>query len=666
VKQQLLPAWLSNTIRRPGLWLLLATFLTITLFQYSEEIHHPAFLADLNEHLGLTRYTVERILYLLPIIWAGVMFGYRGGAITSAAALICMLPRAIFISEHPEDALVETVVVFFVGNLTAYSLELLRKERERRAELEIAQKLLESQLHVIEQSENRLAALNKTSDVISQSLELEQVLQSAITSVVDVMVVEAVRIYILNEKQGMLNLSAHRGVSDEFVTGTSTIKLGEGFNGRVAQTGEPMYVEDASEDPRLTRLVLKQENIRSQIIVPMTAKGKVVGTLAAAVHSYRCFLPEEVELLTAIANQIGVAVDNARLYQQEQQAAEKLRTSEQKYRELFENAHDAIWLHNLDDSIIAANSACVQLTGYSLDELRNLKAMQLISKDTQKTAKNIERLLLARQTSGSRGEVKLIKKDGSEAFIELASSLVFANGLPTAVQHIARDVTEQKRMQENLRFLVQQITRAQEEERKRIAQELHDDTVQSIVVHARQIDDLIMRLNNLEKDDIAKHLEKLYEDADNIRQSVHRVSQDLRPATLDRLGLLPALDWVASRTAKYSGINVKVEIIGQERRLSDEEELVLFRITQEALQNVEKHAKATRAEVRVEFGEKRTRVTIKDDGKGFEPPRSVADLPRFGRLGLAGMQERAHLLGGTLVIASEIGKGTIVTAELPV
>ena len=576
-----------------------------------------------------------------------------------------MLPRGIFISDNPEDAIVESIAVFIVGTTVAFSLESLRKERERRAELEVAQKELQSQLRVIEENEKRLAALNQTSIIISQSLQLPEVLDSAVSCVMDVTRVEVVRIYILNEEVKELALAAHSGVSEDFVSDVGTIKVGERFNGRVAETGQPLYIEDACEDPRLTKLVAKAENIRSQVIVPMMAKGKVVGTIAVAMHSYREFLPEEVDLLTAIGNQIGVAVDNARLYQQERETSEQLRASEERYRELFGSAHDAIWIHDLEDNIVTANTACVQLTGYALDELYDLKASQLISDDSIETAKNIDERLL-RERRGSRGELKMIRKDGSEAFVELASSLVIGDGHPVAFQHIARDVTEEKRMQENLRFLVQQSTRAQEEERKRIAPELHDDTVQAMVVHAREIEDLTARLNKLGKNEIRTRLDELYDQANVMMQGVQRLSQDLRPAALDRLGLLSAVEWIAVRTAEHSGIDIDVQFLGEERRLPDEVELVLFRITQEALRNVWKHAEATSAEVTVEFEEKSIRIVVKDNGKGFEAPYAVADLPRYGMLGLAGMQERAHLLGGTLTVSSESGNGTTVVAELPV
>ena len=656
---------LSKSLYQPSTWILIILFILITLFQYGNSLHLPSFLANANENLGLTRYSLERMLYLLPIIWAGASFGWIGGVISATVAVACMLPRGIFISPHPEDAIVEIITIFIIGITVSFSLESLHKERERRAQLEIAEKELKSQLLVIEENEKRLAALNHTSSIISQSLELHIVLESAITSVIDVMGIEVVRIYILDDVNGELELAAHRGISEEFVHGVSKIKLGEGLNGKVAQTGEPLVVEDSSEAPELTKTILKNQNIRSQIIVPMMAKGKVVGTISAAMRSHRQFHHEEADLLTAIANLIGVAIDNARLYQGEKEAKERLRSSEERYRGIFENAHEAILLHDLNGNILAANDACVQLTGYTLDELHDLKATELISTKSLTTLKRLEENLLSLRF-GSKGEVKLMKKDGSETLVEMASSLMFNDGRPVAVQHIARDVTEEKRMQENLKFFVQQITRAQEEERKRIAQELHDDTIQALVVHTRGVENLKKRFDLLPKAEISAYLDELYRQANNIISGIRRLSQDLRPAALDRLGLLPAVEWIADRTAEYSGVKIGVQFVGEERRLPDEAELVLFRITQEALRNVWKHAKASKAEVRVEFEEKTIRITIRDDGIGFELPTLVTDLPRFGMLGLVGMQERVRLLNGTLQIDSKPGEGTVITAELTI
>ena len=129
------------------------------------------------------------------------------------------------------------------------------------------------------------------------------------------------------------------------------------------------------------------------------------------------------------------------------------------------------------------------------------------------------------------------------------------------------------------------------------------------------------------------------------------------------MGLLPALDHLASEMMKISGIAIRVHLIGAELHLPEEEKLVLFRITQEALRNVWKHSRANQAEVTVEFSEQKVRLTVRDDGKGFYLPEKWNELSKDGKLGLVGMQERARLINGHLSIESEPGKGTIVSVE---
>jgi len=656
--------WLIKTVRKPGFWLILAVLVLITLLHYGEILKYPVFLSQMMSSLGLDRHAFERILYLAPIVWAGFLFGWRGAVITSLAALACMLPRAIFISPYPSDALFETSAVFIIGNVLAISFNALRKERVYRTQLEVAQQELQAHVQVIEENERRLAALHQISSTVSQSLELSEVLSSGMDNVVDVMQVDGALIFLLDEETDELALAAYQGVSAEFVQGVSRIKLGEGFNGRVAETGEPLYVEDASQDPSLTKMVVREEGIRSQLIVPLKSKGKVVGTLCVAARKQRQVRSEELELVTAIGNQIGVAVDNARLYQQQQAVAEELRVSEERYRELFENAHDAIWLYDLEENIMAANKACATLTGYGVEELSDIKAGDLFTEGCLESIKNLEDPLLKGEALGRLSEAKIVRKDGTEASVQLSTSPVFSSGRIIGFQHIARDITEQKRMQENLRFYLQQVTRAQEEERKRISRELHDETTQALVALSRQLDALGSSGKGLSEDNRLR-LEELWQKTNNIMQGVRRLSQDLRPAALDRLGLLSALEWLASDVAEYSGIGIEVNVVNTERRLPEEVELVLFRITQEALRNVWRHSQATKAEIAVEFDENKTKVTISDNGKGFNLPETIGDLARDGKLGLAGMQERARLLGGSLTVQSEPGRGSTITVELP-
>jgi two-component system sensor histidine kinase DegS len=344
---------------------------------------------------------------------------------------------------------------------------------------------------------------------------------------------------------------------------------------------------------------------------------------------------------------------------------QELRASEERYRQLFENALDAIWLHDLDGNIIAANRSAAKLSGYSSAELCTMNVKIFLSDESLNLARQIRSKLLQNEPVEQPYEQRLIRKDGSEAVLALATSLIFDKGEPAAFQHVARDITEQKRMQENLRFYLNQVTKAQEEERKRISHELHDETVQALVVLSRQLDTLASSGKGL-PEDYRHRLEEIWQQTNDVIREVRRLSQDLRPAALDRLGLLPALEWLASEATEYSGIVTKVNILGKQRRLPEEVELVLFRITQEALRNVWRHSQASEAEIKVEFEENKTRITVSDNGKGFILPDKIGELARDGKLGLAGMQERAQLVGGTLTVQSQPGRGTSITVESPV
>jgi PAS domain S-box-containing protein len=510
-----------------------------------------------------------------------------------------------------------------------------------------------------------LASLKYISNVVLQSLELKQTLNSSINSIIEIMNADAALIFLLDQEVGELVLHAQRGFSGAFVRGVDRLKLGEGLNGMVAETGEPAIIEDASTDKRLTKMEVREEGIRSQIIVPLKSKGRVMGTICVAVHKKRRFNQDEVELLAALGNQIGVAVENARLYEEERKVVEQLRASEEQYRMLFQNAHDAIWVHDMEGNIVSANVAAARLTGYEVEELCRMNVKSFLSEESLNLAKDIRTRLLRGEPVVEPYEQKLFTKGGAEAVLKLTTNVVGFDGKPVGFQHIARDVTREKRMQESLRFYLSQITIAQEEERKRIARELHDETIQSLVVLARQLDDIILVSGDLPFDK-RRLLDNLRKQASDIMADMRRLSQDLRPPTLDRLGLLPALEWLASDISRRSGVNIEVTMRGISRRFTPEMELCLFRIAQEALRNVLRHSRATIAEVTVEFGEKKIRMTIGDNGRGFYLPETTGDFVKQGRLGLAGMQERVQLIGGSLEIESEPDKGTTVVVESPV
>lgn len=630
-------------LSKPGFWLLALLIAGITVLHYGNFFGLPPVLINYMAGIGLDRHAFERIFYLVPIIWSGFIFGWKGSATVSVVALVCMLPRAFIISQYPLDALFETSAVFIVGSLVAFTFQSLRIEREQRIQL---------------------AALDRIARGVSQSLDIGQILKSSIDNVVSIMRVNAAFIFLIDEDTKELYLAAHSGLSEAFVYSIGRLEVGKGLNGWVAKTGKPAFVRDASTDPRVTRMAVKEENIHSQYIIPLIAKGKVTGTLCVAMHSLRIFKKEEVETLTAIGNQIGVAIENSRLYEKERVYSEQLKISGERYRQLFENAHDAIWIHDLEENIIAANDSLLRLSEYSAEEIKYIKAEDLIAEDSKQMVKTINRQLLTGEKMGVLSEITMVKKSGARASIQLSTSVIFSNGTPTAIQHIARDITHEQRMRENLRYYLSEVTKAQEDERKRIARELHDDTIQDLVVLAREIDEITDVKHKLTDED-KDRLEELRQQVNTVISNVRSISQDLRPPTLDRLGLVPALEWLGSNINARSGINVGVKVFGEERKLSNDVELLLFRVVQEALSNVWRHSGANDAKVLVEFTKRRMQITIVDNGQGFEPPEVTDDLVKRGRLGLAGMQERMKLLGGSIKIESKPGNGTTVVVKAP-
>jgi len=225
------------------------------------------------------------------------------------------------------------------------------------------------------------------------------------------------------------------------------------------------------------------------------------------------------------------------------------------------------------------------------------------------------------------------------------------------------DATERKRAEENLRYHLQQITRAQEEERKRIARELHDDTAQVLSSLSRQLDNFIRKKHGFASNEVL-FLKDLQTQLNRGLQSMQRFVQNLRPSLLDDLGLIPAVRSLVKSLQESDGIGAELKILGGERRFPPEVEVLLFRIVQEALNNIRRHAHASEAQVAMEFDGDEVKVTISDNGHGFELRGDVDDLPRIGKLGLAGMQERARLLGGTLEVKSIPGKGTTLIVEV--
>lgn len=223
-----------------------------------------------------------------------------------------------------------------------------------------------------------------------------------------------------------------------------------------------------------------------------------------------------------------------------------------------------------------------------------------------------------------------------------------------------RMLSEHERHAEQMQQLSRQILQAQEEERQRLARELHDEAAQaltSLLVHLR----LLERAHEPEK--AQQNIQKLRELTAQALEEVRRVALDLRPTILDDLGLGPALEWRVDEFTQASGVQAKIQIEGLERRLPREIELVFYRVGQETLNNIARHAQAKHVSVSLHRANSTISLEVIDDGVGFTPTSLPTYTPRG--LGLLGMRERLAMIDGTLALESAPGNGTRVLASAP-
>jgi PAS domain S-box-containing protein len=337
---------------------------------------------------------------------------------------------------------------------------------------------------------------------------------------------------------------------------------------------------------------------------------------------------------------------------------------------LFDNVNDAIFVVSPEGEgrgkFIEANAVAYQNLGYCKDELLRLTPADLLAPGVnqqyaldQKSADNAPLLF----------ETVIQGKNGIKFPVEVHSHPFQLSGQPTVLS-IVRDITVRKQSEaklleseQRLRKLAAQLLNIQEIERSRISKELHDELGQAMMLLKFQVSAIHEKLTDPAT---RKESSEVLENIDAAIENIRRLAKDLSPTVLESLGLSAAVRFSLEEFGKSSNIAVTADIDEVNDLLASQVQRHIYRIFQEALTNIGRHAQARQVTAMIKGSEQCISVLIQDDGKGFEVDEVLADRPKNRRFGLATLKERVQLIGGSLDLTSKLGSGTKITFTVPV
>lgn len=344
-----------------------------------------------------------------------------------------------------------------------------------------------------------------------------------------------------------------------------------------------------------------------------------------------------------------------------------IKESEEKYKTILDNSLAGIYMFQDGGHFSYVNRRMLSILGYGgPEELIGRKFWEIVAPEDRELVKQRGLQREKSKIEPRQYPFRMLRKDGSVVWIDMRSSHASYMGTPAVVGNFI-DISKEKKAREEIRNLSHKLIEGIEEERRSLASDLHDEFGQALTLIQFDIESLqrVLPATLKEANGISV---KIMDQIQNLAEKVRNTTARLRPELLDYLGLVPTLKWYVDDFRKrFREIAIDFEAIGFKRRLSPAVEIVIYRIFQEGLNNVTKHADATRVEVRLTASHPRVIFMMQDNGKGFEQQEN--GMPREGLslgIGLLSMKERVASLKGSIRIKSVLNKGTAIRVEFPV
>ena len=564
-----------------------------------------------------------------------------------------------------------------------------------------------SDLILSEQSQRFLA---QAGEILASSIDYQTTLvniaQLAVTNLAD-----WCSVVLLDESQQAFQLTvAHRDPAKLAMAEALQQRYPPDFTadhgvGRVLRTGKPEFIPvindellvQAARDEEHLRAI-REIGMRSVIIVPLRVRDRVLGAISLVwADSGRRYTERDVMLTNELARRAAMSVENARLYQETQRdnttleqrvrerTMELIEANEQLEREveerrkteqalqksrimwnsLFESAPDAVILVNEEGKIVQANQQAKTMFGYTEEELIGGSVDQLMPAGSQHKHSKKRGLYMKDMITRSMGaglDLTAQRRDGTRFPVDIMLSPVMMDEGEMVICAV-RNMTEQHNLQMELAETHRRLFESVEAERLRISQELHDGPIQElygVALYFETLRDLISSEAQVEEYQTTK------ENIQGIVQSLRELCGELRPPTLTHFGLEKSLrSHLSKLRERHADLFIEARLMNDGNLLTERARLALYRVYQNAISNIIRHAQATTIHVDFIIDDGHVELTIRDDGRGFHVPTKWVDLAREGHFGLVGMSERVEAIGGEFLIESMPGQGTTVKVIVP-
>jgi len=538
---------------------------------------------------------------------------------------------------------------------------------------------------------DRLRALLDAGIALSSELSLDAVLQKIVEAAAELTGARYAALGVIDPTGKILERFVVTGIDEETQAAIGDLPRGGGILGVLIHEARPLRLDELAAHPRSVGFPPNHPPMKTFLGVPILLRGIAYGNLYLTEKAGGTpFSEEDEELTTLLASQAAVAVENARLYESatrwlrqleslneisdalvsEMELPRLLELVAARLRELVRARLVIIALPESEGELVirtAAGEGAEGLAGIRLGGRDSKTGRVLERRRSERVDSMIEDLEVDQETGRRIGArtglyVPLLLRDRAIGVIsahdkEYADPRFSDEDVRLAETFAARAAVAVDLSERVARDALRRVVGAQELERRRLARELHDETGQALT-------SILLGLKGVEdagsEEDVRAATTQLRELVVTTLQDVRRLAVELRPKALDDFGLVPALERLADTFGEQTSIQVELESQLGDERLPSEIETALYRITQEALTNVVKHAQANHVSIVLARRDRSVTALIEDDGRGFTPAETRDD-----GLGILGMQERIGLVGGRLTLESAPGGGTTLAVEVP-